>query len=194
MTMRRRGNWSVLYVRMVCVTTLPKCLVHMVRSLGDSNDMPLSVWFGFLGFFVFFSSIIMTKTHREFGVKGRINKIGGKKRRIYADFYIKVRCLLRRSPHLRRQRQTRDINGIKDNAASPRFSPRLASDTLSELHPRGKLVFLARRPDLIGHGRIFYSITKTELFKLTFPKGKRVAGSGGAARLPRKCHNINELL
>lgn len=74
------------------------------------------------------------------------------------------------------------------------FLPRSASDTLSELDPRGKLVFLTRRPDLIGHGRIFYSITKTELFKLTFQKGKRVAGSGGAAELPRKCHNINELL
>lgn len=32
-TMRRRGNWSVLYVRIVCVTTLPKCLVHMVSNL-----------------------------------------------------------------------------------------------------------------------------------------------------------------
>lgn len=36
-TIRSRGNWSVLYVRIVCVTTLPKCLVHMVRSLKDKK-------------------------------------------------------------------------------------------------------------------------------------------------------------
>lgn len=76
----------------------------------------------------------------------------------------------------------------------PRFCPdRRVTRYLNWIHG-GKLVFLTRRPDLIGHGRIFYSITKTELFKLTFQKGKRVAGSGGAAELPRKCHNINELL
>lgn len=38
MTIRSRGNWSVLYVRMVCVTTLPKCLVHMVSSLKENNQ------------------------------------------------------------------------------------------------------------------------------------------------------------
>lgn len=37
-TIRSRGNWSVLYVRMVCVTTLPKCLVHMVSSLKDNKS------------------------------------------------------------------------------------------------------------------------------------------------------------
>lgn len=37
MTIRSRGNWSVLYVRIVCVTTLPKCLVHMVSSLQDKE-------------------------------------------------------------------------------------------------------------------------------------------------------------
>lgn len=35
-TIRSKGNWSVLYVRMVCVTTLPKCLVHMVSNLKEN--------------------------------------------------------------------------------------------------------------------------------------------------------------
>lgn len=38
-TIRSKGNWSVLYVRMVCVTTLPKCLVHMVSSLKKNNQI-----------------------------------------------------------------------------------------------------------------------------------------------------------
>lgn len=40
-TIRSRGNWSVLYVRIVCVTTLPKCLVHMVSNLKhkEMNEM-----------------------------------------------------------------------------------------------------------------------------------------------------------
>lgn len=45
MTIRSRGNWSVLYVRMVCVTTLPKCLVHMVSSLKENNQIQWSVIF-----------------------------------------------------------------------------------------------------------------------------------------------------
>ena len=30
---RKSGNWSVFWVRMVCATTLPKCLLHIVRNL-----------------------------------------------------------------------------------------------------------------------------------------------------------------
>ena len=45
--------------------------------------------------------------------------------------------------------------------------------------------------------RISYSITKTELFKLTFQGGKRVAGSRGPAKLPvnviilMNCYRLN---
>lgn len=39
MTISSRGNWSVLYVRMVCATTLPKCLVHIVSSLEEEKVM-----------------------------------------------------------------------------------------------------------------------------------------------------------
>lgn len=39
MTIRSRGNWSVLYVRIVCVTTLPKCLVHMVSNLEAKKEI-----------------------------------------------------------------------------------------------------------------------------------------------------------
>lgn len=45
MTIRSRGNWSVLYVRIVCVTTLPKCLVHMVSSLEDKEMIQLKCIF-----------------------------------------------------------------------------------------------------------------------------------------------------
>lgn len=62
---------------------------------------------------------------------------------------------------------------------------------------RDELVFLTIHPDLIGQERIFYSITKTELFKLTFQRGKRVAGSRGPAKLPvnviilMNCYRLN---
>lgn len=62
---------------------------------------------------------------------------------------------------------------------------------------KGELVFLTRHPDLMGQERIFYSITKTELFKLTFQRGKRVAGSRGPAKLPvnviilMNCYRLN---
>lgn len=62
---------------------------------------------------------------------------------------------------------------------------------------RDELVFLTRHPDLIGQERIFYSITKTELFKLTFQRGKRVAGSRGPTKLPvnviilMNCYRLN---
>lgn len=46
-TIRSRGNWSVLYVRTVCVTTLPKCLVHMVRSLEDKKKISNSPFLAF---------------------------------------------------------------------------------------------------------------------------------------------------
>lgn len=60
-----------------------------------------------------------------------------------------------------------------------------------------ELVFFTRRPELIGHERISYSITKTELFKLTFQRGKRVAGSQGPTKLPvnviilMNCYRLN---
>lgn len=47
MTIRSRGNWSVLYVRIVCATTLPKCLVHMVRSLKNKKINAIQTYFAF---------------------------------------------------------------------------------------------------------------------------------------------------
>lgn len=43
MTIKSNGNWSVLYVRMVCATTLPKCLVHIVSSLEREREKRESV-------------------------------------------------------------------------------------------------------------------------------------------------------
>lgn len=193
-TIRSRGNWSVLYVRIVCVTTLPKCFVHMVSSLEDNKIMQLS------SIFILFNLIIhlfLKKTNTSEPVTKENTHKSNTKMHIYKYTY----------KHFYKMWKMRRL--LFSNCSSKeKYTQFVALRTMllflipSEWHAISigaidKLVFLTRHPELIGQERIFYSITKTELFKLTFQRGKRVAGSRGPAKLPvnviilMNCYRLN---
>lgn len=186
MTMRSRGNWSVVYVRMVCVTTLPKCLVHIVSSLEDKEIYLIH----------FPPPNLFTLPACSFGNKHIFKpaiKTILKSDKVFVHIF--------------------SLGGVcfSDCSTKEKYTQLVALKTLKPiLHfliPSGRhaisigttdeLVFLTRHPELIGQERISYSITKTELFKLTFQRGKRVAGSRSPAKLPvnviilMNCYRLN---
>lgn len=187
-TMRSRGNWSVLYVRIVCVTTLPKCLVHMVSSLKTRQTR--DKWF----FFKCKKKKVLNYLEQNISIDVYILKIHIRTE-IFLYTYTLTRCgegdIYSSCSSHETYRQLAALGTIK-----PVLLFLIPSITYY-LNWKDELVFLTRHSELIGQERIFYSITKTELFKLTFQRGKRVAGSWSPTKLPvnviilMNCYRVN---